>query len=59
MSGLTKRAAVIAEERMAEAQGRDVRRCDRCGEVGAHYEAARLDDAGLVVAGRYICEVRA
>lgn len=57
MTGLTKRQQVLAEERMAEAQGRAVRVCERCGEVGAHWVAPRLDEDGLVVPGRFTCEV--
>jgi len=56
MSGLTKRQAEIAEERLAEAQGREVRRCGACGTVGTHFLPEHLDTDGRLVTGRYVCE---
>lgn len=55
---LTKRLAEIAEVRLAEVLGRPVRRCPACGEVGAHWVPSRLDGAGLVLPGRFMCAMR-
>lgn len=49
----------IAEIRLADALGRPLKQCLSCGEIGAHWIASRLDDNGLLVEGRFACEVGA
>lgn len=53
---LTKRQAVLAETRLAEALGRPVRRCPACNELGAHFVPDGLDDEDMVIPGRFTCQ---
>jgi hypothetical protein len=50
----------LAEERMAEAQGRPVRVCERCKKVGAaHWIPERLGPNNQVIPGRWACDKEA
>lgn len=53
---LTKRQAVIAEERLAEALGRPIKRCPSCNEIGSHFVPEGLDDDDTVIPGRFTCQ---
>jgi hypothetical protein len=56
MHDLTKRQAMIAETRLAEALGRPIKRCPACNEIGSHFVPEGLDADDTVIPGRFTCQ---
>lgn len=52
-----KRMEERVEEAMAEALGRDVRRCPNCGRIGSHWAPERIVD-DRITPGRFTCGAR-